>query len=161
MSKPARPRIAILGGGPVGIESALMVRPYLERMTRSEFLMLLTTGMCNVASSTLGLYVAFLKGVFPLIAGHLLSASILSIPAGVVMAKMLVPETQEPETLAHVPPDDAAIRAKNVTADEVRGFARTMRRLARRPILPEGTPLVDMVGTGGDGLFYCFALPAE
>ncbi len=49
--------------------------------------MLLTTGMCNVASSTLGLYVAFLKGVFPLIAGHLLSASVLSIPAGVVMAK--------------------------------------------------------------------------
>ena len=49
----------------VGIESALMVRPYLERMTRSEFLMLLTTGMCNVASSTLGLYVAFLQGVFP------------------------------------------------------------------------------------------------
>jgi anthranilate phosphoribosyltransferase len=45
----------------------------------------------------------------------------------------------------------AAIRAKGVTADEVRGFARTMRRLARRPILPEGSPLVDIVGTGGDG----------
>jgi anthranilate phosphoribosyltransferase len=45
----------------------------------------------------------------------------------------------------------AAIRSKGVTADEVRGFARSMRRLARRPILPEGPPLVDMVGTGGDG----------
>jgi CNT family concentrative nucleoside transporter len=105
----------------VGIESALMVRPYLERMTKSEFLMLLTTGMCNVASSTLGLYVAFLKGIFPLIAGHLLSASVLSIPAGVVMAKMFVPETQRPETLADVPPDDPALRSSNLMAAIVAG----------------------------------------
>ena len=105
----------------VGIESALIVRPYLERMTKSEFLMLLTTGMCNVASSTLGLYVAFLKDVFPLIAGHLLSASVLSIPAGVVMAKMLLPETQPPETLADVPPDDPALRASNLMAAIIAG----------------------------------------
>jgi CNT family concentrative nucleoside transporter len=105
----------------VGIESALMVRPYLARMTRSEFLMLLTTGMCNVASSTLGLYVAFLKGVFPLIAGHLLSASILSIPAGVVLAKMFMPETQSPETRADVPPDDPALRSSNLMAAIVAG----------------------------------------
>lgn len=45
----------------------------------------------------------------------------------------------------------ASLRAKGVTADEVRGFARSMRKLARRPILPPGSPLVDMVGTGGDG----------
>lgn len=105
----------------VGIESALMVRPYLARMTKSEFLMLLTTGMCNVAASTLGLYVAFLKGVFPLIAGHLLSASILSIPAGVVLAKMFIPETQSPETRADVPPDDPALRSGNLMAAIVAG----------------------------------------
>jgi CNT family concentrative nucleoside transporter len=105
----------------VGIESALMVRPYLERMTRSEFLMLLTTGMCNVASSTLGLYVAFLQGVFPHIAGHLLSASVLSIPAGVVMAKMFVPETQAPETLTDVPPEDPTLRSSNLMAAIIAG----------------------------------------
>lgn len=44
-----------------------------------------------------------------------------------------------------------ALRAKGVTASELRGFANSMRKLARRPILPQGTPLVDMVGTGGDG----------
>src|SRR5690606_15028436 len=44
-----------------------------------------------------------------------------------------------------------ALRMKGVTADEVRGFARTMRKLARRPVLSPGSPLVDMVGTGGDG----------
>jgi anthranilate phosphoribosyltransferase len=45
----------------------------------------------------------------------------------------------------------AALRVKGVTAEEMRGFAKTMRRMARRPVLSPGTPLVDMVGTGGDG----------
>src|SRR5262245_37479836 len=45
----------------------------------------------------------------------------------------------------------AALRSKGVTADEVRGFASAMRRLARRPQLSTGEPLVDVVGTGGDG----------
>src|SRR4051812_25640528 len=57
----------------VGIESALVIRPYLEKMTRSELLLVLTTGLATVASSSLGIYVAFLTGVFPQIAGHLIS----------------------------------------------------------------------------------------
>ncbi|MBC7983443.1 MAG: anthranilate phosphoribosyltransferase [Candidatus Obscuribacterales bacterium] len=44
----------------------------------------------------------------------------------------------------------AALRAKGVTANELRGFAKAMRSLAKKPILPEGSPLIDMVGTGGD-----------
>lgn len=44
----------------------------------------------------------------------------------------------------------AALRAKGLTADEVRGFASAMRGLARRPVLPEGPPALDIVGTGGD-----------
>src|SRR3712207_6174398 len=43
-----------------------------------------------------------------------------------------------------------ALRVKGVTADVVRGFEKSMRKLARRPLLPEGGPLVNMVGTGGD-----------
>jgi anthranilate phosphoribosyltransferase len=45
----------------------------------------------------------------------------------------------------------AALRMKGVTADEVRGFAAALRRLARRPQISQGTPIVDIVGTGGDG----------
>jgi len=45
----------------------------------------------------------------------------------------------------------AALRIKGVTADEVRGFARAMRSLARRPQLAPGAPVADLVGTGGDG----------
>jgi CNT family concentrative nucleoside transporter len=105
----------------VGVESALVIRPYLERMTRSELLLLLTTGMATVASSVLGVYVAFLTGVFPQIAGHLISASILSIPASVVVAKLLIPETETPETLAAVPPEDESSRSKTLIGAIIQG----------------------------------------
>lgn len=105
----------------VGIESALVVRPYLEKMTRSELLFILTTGMATVASSTLGVYVAFLTSVFPTIAGHLLSASVLAIPASVVVSKLLIPETETPETLAAIPPEDESSRSKNLISAIIDG----------------------------------------
>lgn len=105
----------------VGIESTLVVRPYLAAMTRSELMLVLTTGLATVASSTLGIYVGFLTGVFPQIAGHLVSASILAIPACVVVSKLLVPETETPETLAAVPPDDESNRSKNLISAIIEG----------------------------------------
>lgn len=83
----------------VGIESLTTIRPYLLRMTRSEYCTILTAGMATVASSMMGVYVLFLKDVFPGIAGHLISASILSAPAALVMSKIIFPETEESETL--------------------------------------------------------------
>ena len=83
----------------VGIESTTTVRPFLSRMTRSEFCTILTAGMATVASSTLALYVGMLREVFPDIAGHLISASILSAPAAIVFSKLLVPEDGQPVTL--------------------------------------------------------------
>jgi len=103
------------------LASALVIRPYLSKMTRSELLTVLTTGMATVASSTLGIYVAFLSGVFPQIAGHLLSASVLAIPAAVVMTKLLVPETEIPETLSGVPPEDEATRSRNLMSAIIEG----------------------------------------
>jgi concentrative nucleoside transporter, CNT family len=105
----------------VGVESALVIRPYLEKMTRSELLVVLTTGMATVASSTLGVYVAFLSGVFPQIAGHLLSASVIAIPASVVIAKLLVPETGTPETLSGIPPEDESTRPRNLMSAIIEG----------------------------------------
>jgi CNT family concentrative nucleoside transporter len=83
----------------VGVEVAGMVRPFLANMTRSEYFCLLTASMANVASSTLGVYVAALQPSFPNIAGHLVSASVISAPAAIVLAKIMEPETGHPETL--------------------------------------------------------------
>lgn len=83
----------------VGIESALTIRPYLKNMTRSELTTILTAGMATVASSVLALYVFILRNQFPTIAGHLISASILSAPAALIMSKIILPEIETPETL--------------------------------------------------------------
>ncbi len=88
----------------VGIESATTVGPYLAGMTRSELLTLLTCAMSTVASTTLALYVFFLQEPFPQIAGHLISASVLSIPAAAMVSKLILPETGQPETLGSLPP---------------------------------------------------------
>jgi CNT family concentrative nucleoside transporter len=87
----------------VGIEAAIVVKPYLEKMTRSELCAILTCCFGTAASSTLAIYVSFLKPVFPNILGHLVSASIMAIPACFVISKILVPETERPLTLGMLP----------------------------------------------------------
>ena len=83
----------------VGIESTLTVKPHLSRMTRSELCTILTAGMATVASNVLALYVFTLQAQFPKIAGHLISASLLSAPAALVMSKIILPEKDAPKTL--------------------------------------------------------------
>jgi len=83
----------------VGVESAFTVKPHIKNMTRSELCTMLTAGMATVGSNVLALYVFTLRDVFPTIAGHLVSASILSAPAAIIMAKLIWPETGTPETL--------------------------------------------------------------
>lgn len=79
-------------------EAPLVVRPYLERMTRSELLCLMTGGMATIAGGVFAAYVGFLGGDDPekqlYFARHLLAASIMSAPAAIVAAKMLFPETE-------------------------------------------------------------------
>jgi len=87
----------------VGIESATTIRPYIAGMTRSELCTILTAGMATIASSVLFMYAGFLRNVFPTIAGHLISASIMSAPAAIVMSKILLPETGEPLTMGVSP----------------------------------------------------------
>ncbi len=91
----------------VGIEAAIVVKPYLEKMTRSELCAVLTCCFGTAASSTLAIYVSFLKPVFPNILGHLVSASIMAIPACFVISKILVPETERPLTLGMLPEEKA------------------------------------------------------
>lgn len=86
----------------VGVESAFTVRPYIDKMTRSELCTILTAGMATVASNVLALYVFTLYHTFPSIAGHLISASFLSAPAALVMAKLFLPETGTPKTMGRV-----------------------------------------------------------
>ncbi len=88
-------------------EAPLIIRPYLAGMSRSEVMCLMTGGMATIAGGVFAAYVGFLGGDNPdqqlLFARHLLAASIMSAPAAIVCAKILIPETekQELEKLTH------------------------------------------------------------
>ena len=96
-------------------ESPLMIRPFINQMTMSELMAVMTGGFATVAGGVMAIYVAMLSNI-PGIAGHLMAASIMSAPAALVMAKIIFPETEESETLGDLRieverPDDNAMEA--------------------------------------------------
>ena len=75
-------------------EAALVIKPYLPKMTQSEIMALMTTGMSTIATGVMAVY----AGMEGLSAGHILTASVLGAPAGLLVAKIMFPETEPSET---------------------------------------------------------------
>jgi CNT family concentrative nucleoside transporter len=79
-------------------EAPLLIKEYLDRMNRSEIMLVMTGGMATMAGGVLAIYIGMLGGSDPysqmLFAKHLISASVMAAPAGVVAAKLLVPQTE-------------------------------------------------------------------
>ena len=95
-------------------EAPLVVKPYLEKMSKSEIMCLMTGGMATIAGGVFAAYIGFLGGGDPeakaLFAKHLLAASIISAPAAIVAAKLLYPEEREISLdmqKLHIPSQDA------------------------------------------------------
>jgi CNT family concentrative nucleoside transporter len=78
-------------------EAPLTIRPYLPRLTRSELLTVMTSGMAHVSGGVMAAYIAF-----NIETRHILTAVIMTAPGAIMMSKMLVPETEKPETLGNV-----------------------------------------------------------
>ncbi len=114
----------------VGMTTApLTVRPYLATMTRSELMAMMTGGMATVAGGTMVAYVGMAKeaGCDPgLMAGHLAVASLISAPAALVIAKIMVPETEESPTKGTVKVEVSRTDA-NVLDAACRGAAEGMK----------------------------------
>jgi CNT family concentrative nucleoside transporter len=81
-------------------EAPLTIRPYLPRLTQSELLTVMTSGMAHVSGGVMAAY--FASGVQP---KHILTAVIMTAPGTILLAKLLVPETEKPETLGTVATD--------------------------------------------------------
>ena len=83
-------------------ESPLLIRPYLDKMTKSELMCVMTGGMATIAGSVFAAFVGFLGGDDPVqqayFATHLLTASIISAPAAIATSKLLVPEVDKKES---------------------------------------------------------------
>ena len=106
-------------GGPVGtgsaanifvgmVEAPLLIRPYLARMSRADLFAIMTVGMSTIAGTMLALYASILKDTVPGSAGHLIVASVMSVPAALVLAYLMVPETDPTaaETASPSPPTE-------------------------------------------------------
>lgn len=102
-------------------EAPLLVKPYLDKMTNSEMMCLMSGGMATIAGGVLAAYVGFLGGDDPVqqlfYAKHLLAASVMSAPAAVVAAKILVPETEKFDEKLEVSKDKIGSNALEAIAE--------------------------------------------
>jgi len=80
------------------VEAPLIIKEYLKLLTRSELFILMTTGMATIAGTVMVLYASILAAVIPDILGHILIASIISAPAAILIAKIMVPEVKGEQT---------------------------------------------------------------
>lgn len=77
------------------IDAPLLIRPYLAHFSRSEMFTVITCGMATTAASVMALYALILKDMIPDTLGHILTASVISIPAAIMFSRILIPETQK------------------------------------------------------------------
>lgn len=77
-------------------EAPLFIRPYLKNMSRSEVFAVMVTGMATVAGTVMVMYATILEDILPDAMGHILVASIISAPAALVVAKLMVPQVETP-----------------------------------------------------------------
>ncbi|WP_167085524.1 nucleoside transporter C-terminal domain-containing protein [Rhizomicrobium palustre] len=94
------------------VEGPIVIRAYLNRLTRSELFLLITVGMACVSGSTMVAYVTILQGVLPGAAAHVLTASIITAPAGILLARILIPRDPIAEAAQDkLPPDERVYKS--------------------------------------------------
>jgi CNT family concentrative nucleoside transporter len=98
-------------------EAPLMIRPYIPRLTHSELMTIMVCGMAHIAGGVAAEYAAMgMRAGYPNTAGHLLTASVLNCPAALLIAKILLPETQKSETAASAPATVPRTTANSIDA---------------------------------------------
>jgi CNT family concentrative nucleoside transporter len=98
-------------------EAPLLIKPYLARMTRSELLCVMTGGMATIAGGVAAVYIKMgMDAGHKDIAGHLLTASVLSAPAALLISKVMLPETERSETAGVAPRDPPRTAVNSIDA---------------------------------------------
>jgi len=149
------------------VEAPLLVRPYLARMQRGELFALMTCGMAGVAGTVMVIYAAFLAPVVPNALGNILIASVISTPAGLAIAALMVPfgppDTAEGRLEIHDKPVSAVDALVKGTMDGVPILAAILATLlvtvAMVTLLNMGLALFPDWGGGPVTLQRLFALP--
>jgi len=126
------------------VEAPLFIRPYLAQMSRGELFIVMTCGMAGIAGTVMVIYAGMLGAVLPDAMGHILAASVLSAPAAIVVAALMVPPTGPP-TAGEVTPDSGVKSAMDaVTRGTVDGLALLLNIVALLIVLVALVTLVNL-----------------
>jgi CNT family concentrative nucleoside transporter len=136
------------------VEAPLFIRPYLERMTRSEIFTVMTCGMATIAGTVMVLYASILGPLIPDVMGHILTASIISAPAAITIAKVMVPETETLTSGRLTAPEPARSTMDALTKGTLQGVNLLINIVAMLIVLVACIHLVNLLmhflpATGG------------
>lgn len=116
-------------------EAPLFIRPYLRELTRSELFALMTCGMATIAGTVMVLYASLLSPVLPDVLGHLLIASVLSAPAALTLAQVMIPETSVSTAGNLLPSQQASSSMDAVTRGTLDGIQLLLNIVAMLVVL--------------------------
>ena len=98
-------------------EAPLLIKPYVARLTRSELMTVMVCGMAHIAGGVAAVYADMgRRAGYPDMAGHLLTASVLNCPVALMIAKIMLPETEKSETAASAPAEVPRTTANSIDA---------------------------------------------
>ena len=117
------------------VEAPIFVRPYLSRITRSELFALMTCGMATIAGTVMVLYAAILSPVLPDAMGHILIASLISAPAAIMVARVMVPENEGVTEGQMVVPQPATSAMDAITNGTLSGLKLFLNIIAMLVVL--------------------------
>ena len=127
------------------VESPLFIRPYLNEMTRSEIFTLMTSGMATIAGTVMVIYAVILSDVIPDIMGHILTASIISVPAAIVISKIMVPETGRPTSGELTSPEKSLSAMDAITKGTIQGIQLLINIIAMLIVLVALVHLINII----------------
>ena len=128
------------------VEAPLFIRPYLSKLSRGELFSMMTCGMATIAGTVMVLYASILKPVIPDALGHLLIASIISAPAAIAIARIMIPTPQDLQTGAVVQAPSAAGSAMEaITIGTIDGIKLLINIIAMLVVLVALVALINMV----------------
>jgi CNT family concentrative nucleoside transporter len=127
------------------VEAPLFIRPYLDRMTRSELFSVMTCGMANIAGTVMALYASILGNRVPDAMGHILVASLLSLPASITIARIMIPETGEATAGEMTAPETATSSMDAVTKGTLEGVHLMVNIIGMLIVLVALVTLVNLI----------------
>lgn len=127
------------------VEAPLFIRPYLKEMTRSELFSLMTCGMATIAGTVMVLYAGIVSAAVPDAMGHILTASIISAPAAVMISKIIVPETGSLTSGELKAPEEASGAMDAVTKGTFQGVQLLINIVAMLIVLVALVHLINLM----------------